>query len=234
LPSYLDRINWIPVKNTTITNGIVRDIGKQTFTTLCYLMIQCHEDNYVITTMKSVQQYLGYKENRTIKKIFKCLEDNQFIRYEDDTGIDIYKYGYTNNIKIFVDYKQNALDELGYEMIPIDLFTKYYEIIGDSGWALLCSLAILNNFKDQCAYPSFEYLCSGLRLSATTLKESIDVLCKNKLISIKDKDDTIYSYEDSNGNIFYKYSRNKYYVRYIYEDPLWVNYRNSLQSSKSN
>lgn len=229
----IEKVNWIPIANDTVHKGVIRIIDKRAFATLSYLLIICHDEDYAITTIKTIQQIMKIKENRTIRKILKTLEDVKYINF--DKEVDILKYKYTDVLKINILYKKYALENNnGFEMIPTDLFKKYIYNIDHNGWSLLCTLAIYNNYNDRCAYPSYSTLQDNLKMSAETLNKTILLLCKNKLLELVNKNKKIYTYEDENGNILYRFTNNKYYVTYMYEDELWVNYINQLHRNKNN
>ena len=196
--------------------------------TLCYLLIICHDEDYTITTIKSIQNIMRIKDNSTIRKLLKTLEDKELIKFDKD--VDILKYKYTNNLKIVVLYKEYALNhKKGFEMIPTDIFKKYIYKIGYNGWALLCALAVYNNYNEGYAFPTYIKLQDNLKMSPNTLKNNIMILCKHELITLL-HNNKIWEYYDSNDNLIFRYENNKYIVNYMYYDMLWLKYIKQIKN----
>lgn len=216
----LDKINWIPVSNDTIHNNLIRQIDKRAFMTLCYLLILCHDEDYTITTIKSIQHTMKIKDNSTIRKLLKLLEEKELIKFKKCE--DIFKYKYTDNIEIIVLYKEYALSN-GFERIPTDIFKKYIYKIGYNGWALFCALAVYNNYNEGYAYPTYIKLQENLKMSPNTLKKTILNLCKYELITLI-HNNKVWMYYDINDNLIFRYENNRYIVNYMYYDELWINY----------
>jgi hypothetical protein len=188
LSNIIESTYWIPISNKTIYNREISIIGRNAFTVLSYLLIEGNNTNYVNINIKQIQDKINIKETRTVKKILIKLI----------------------NFKVDLTYRRNTLIEKSYEPIPSYLFNQL-NIIGNNGWCLLCTLSVYHNSTDGYAYPTYSQLQSILNMSAKTLKATIDILVKNKLIKTA-KLQKSYEYNLELGT--HKFPVNKYYIKH--------------------
>lgn len=225
--SILTKTTWIPISNESIYNNLIRQIGKKGFSTLCFLMILSQNENTILTTIKLLQQSLNIKKNNDMRNILEILQKNNLISFVPN-NINIQKHKYTDSLTIHINYKENFNYKKGYEMIPVELFHKYYKTIGYNGWSILCTLAIYNNYEYGYSFPSYFRLQENLKMSPTTLNKYINILIDQNLIKVNPSKN--YEFEINNFNTS-RFSTNQYIVKYMYEK-IWLDYIKSLNNKK--
>lgn len=201
---------WIPIANDLILKEM-RIIGTKGFFILCHLLIHAQQNyDYYITDLEEIRQMSRVKDIRTVKKYVKLLIEYKYITISKD--IDSINKHVKINIKIL--YRNKILKNGYYFQVPIELFVKNFKQIKDIGWALLCNLIFYYNMEYGYAFPSYNTLQGNLLVSSKTVSKYINILIKNKLIYLR-KQEKSYFMLDENDNEVWKWSHNKYVVKYL-------------------
>jgi SOS-response transcriptional repressor LexA len=210
-----------------IKNNLFGSIGKSEtskfhvfgtigFTIFSYLLLETsYKKNKVINTNCSqIMNFLNIKSKKTINKYLSILQKNNLIQCDYDT-LNLKK-----NQFVLIDlnnYYKN--DNVGFELIPEEIFVKKINQIKHIGWSIFCFLAKQHNenlgeeFSSGYADISEYTIANVLDVHRNTISKNIKVLEKENLIKIIPSKTLFIGY-DHKGKEIYKLIPNKYIVNY--------------------
>lgn len=192
-----------------IPNSIVRNINLDSidFSILSYFkfLSYVNKNNNFEIEIKKIKETTGIKDNRTIKKSFINLLDNEIIK-----TIPIFGRKNITNIKFNSDL---FAEQTKYTQLPTNLLLNKLKDIGVNEFRLLYileSFILRKNSKKKTANPSIKELCRLMNSCPNSVLKNLKNLETQKIIVIEKNKTTSTQNEEG----IYKFHRlcNNYHI----------------------
>lgn len=169
---------WLQVPNEIVRN-IGVDVDEKSFAVYAFLLYKKFKSksNLINIDHNTLKDVLGFKDNRTLKKCFKVIHEQGWIK----SPVEKFPINKYLEIELLHPYRDDCLIEL-----PVSLLMRINEI-GYVGYRLMyyyeSHITRKNVTKDYC-HPVYETIISDLKISDKTLTRYNNKLKKEKLITI--------------------------------------------------
>ncbi|UUV25900.1 MULTISPECIES: hypothetical protein [Lysinibacillus] len=170
---------WLQIPNEIIRNTGF-NIDEKSFAIYAFLLFkrfQAYNNGEIDVLLKDIKFVTGITDNRTVKKCFSILSDQDLIRVDFDS----LPINNPIHFKMLKPYKENYFTQ-----IPLNLL-KSLDTIGVIGFRLMYyyeSFINRENVTKQFCYPSYETIQEDLGISNFSVTKYNKLLVKEKLITI--------------------------------------------------
>lgn len=187
-------------------------IGTKGFTILSFLVYQSGNYQFSFTSKGQIAKFTGL-DRRAVDRYLKLLIANKLIEVDNNPS--------GANDLFLVDLSNYYNLQGGYELLPKDIFQKfYYKELDPVSWSILCLLSKMHNvnFGNELSSQGFTSISEQsigeyINTSKNTINKYVEVLKKLELIKVKDGKDIIVGYS-VDGSPAYQYSCNQYFINH--------------------